>query len=54
VNDTRYIVDAAELLADAIEKFAARMGDGRYDEAEQFASLAFYLLNHRVDERERR
>jgi hypothetical protein len=50
VNDGRCLIDGTELLDDAISKFAAMVAEGRYEEAEQFASLAFYLIQHRVHE----
>jgi hypothetical protein len=53
VSDGRCLIDGTELLTDAITKFAARVAEGRYEEAEQFASLAFYLIQHRVYESER-
>ncbi len=53
MNDARCLIDGTELLADAIAKFVERVTEERYEEAEQFASLAFYLLQHRVDERDR-
>ena len=52
MKDARCLVDGTELLTDAIAKFAASVAKGRYEEAEQFASLAFYLIQHRVDEPE--
>jgi hypothetical protein len=49
VNEARCVIDATELLADAIAKFAAGIVEGMFERAEQFAELAFYLAEHQVE-----
>lgn len=49
----RFLVDGSELLEDAIERFVGGVANGRLDLAEQFAQLAFYLVEHEVGEERR-
>ena len=46
-----FLVDGSELLEDAIERFVGGVAGGRLHLAEQFAQLAFYLVEHEVGEK---
>jgi hypothetical protein len=43
------IVDASDILEDAIKKFVDAFAEGRYEIALKFLELAFYLNEHRVE-----
>jgi hypothetical protein len=45
------LIDGRELFDDAVVRFAAAVSEDRLEDAERFAALAFYLVEHRVEVR---
>jgi hypothetical protein len=49
VSEDVFLVDGSRLLADVARRFADAVASARYEDAERYAELAFYLLRNRVD-----
>ena len=51
MNEEVFLVDGSRILADAASRFAEAVASGRFEDAERYAALAFYLLRNRIDVR---
>jgi hypothetical protein len=53
MKDEVFLVDGCQLLAEVATRFAEAIASGRYEDAQRYAELAFFLLRHGIDMGER-